>query len=175
MTNLRDKYAIVGVGQSPIGEVPEMDSISLLAVAMKHAIEDAGLTKHDIDGIVCRGPDEVYTHHQPIGQTLGINANYSLSLTSGGASQCAAVSLAAMAIEAGLCETVVCGYGRNTWSRTRGRKGGRKGRAAPLVPNTVTSERRASTRSGADDTCICTERPGNSLAISLSPFASTHR
>jgi len=132
MTNLKDKYAIVGVGQSPIGEVPELDSVSLLAVAMKHAIEDAGLTNRDVDGIVCRGPDEVYTHHQPIGQALGINANYSLSLTSGGASQCAAVSLAAMAIEAGLCETVVCGYGRNTWSRTRGRKGSRTGRAAPL-------------------------------------------
>ena len=125
-TNLKDKYAIVGVGQSPIGEVPDMDSISLLAVAMKEAIEDAGLTNRDIDGIVCRGPDEVYPHHQPMGQALGINARFSTALTSGGASQCFAVALAVMAIEAGMCETVVCGYGRNTWSRTR-RKGTRQG------------------------------------------------
>lgn len=130
-TNLRDKYAVVGVGQSPIGEVPGMDSVTLLAVAMKNAIEDAGLTNRDVDGIVCRGPDEVYTHHQHMGQALGINARFSTSLTSGGASQCFAVALAAMAIEAGMCDIVVCGYGRNTWSRTR-RKGTRQGAARGL-------------------------------------------
>ena len=124
--NLRDKYAIVGVGQSPIGEVPDMDSLSLLALAMKRAIEDAGLINRDIDGIVSRGPDEVYTHHQHIGQILGINPRFSTTLTSGGASQCAAVAMAAMAIEAGMCETVVTGYGRNTWSRTR-KQGTRQG------------------------------------------------
>ncbi len=126
-TNLKDKYAVVGVGQSPIGEVPTMDSISLLAVAMKEAIEDSGLTNQDVDGIICRGPDEVYTHHQRMGNVLGINARFSTALTSGGASQCSAVALAAMAIEAGMCDTVVCGYGRNTWSRTRKKKGTRQG------------------------------------------------
>jgi acetyl-CoA acetyltransferase len=125
-TNLKDKYAVVGVGQSPIGEVPTMDSISLLAVAMKEAIEDCGLTNRDVDGIICRGPDEVYTHHQRMGNVLGINARFGTALTSGGASQCSAVALAAMAIEAGMCDTVVCGYGRNTWSRTR-KKGTRQG------------------------------------------------
>ncbi len=123
---LRDKYAIVGVGQSPIGEVPEMDSLSLLAVAMKAAIEDAGLTNKDIDGLITRGPDDVYTHHQHMGRILGINPRFSASLASGGASQCAAVAMAAMAIEAGMCETVVTGYGRNTWSRTR-KRGTRQG------------------------------------------------
>ncbi len=126
-TNLKDKYAVVGVGQSPIGEVPTMDSISLLAVAMKEAIEDCGLTNRDVDGIICRGPDEVYTHHQRMGNVLGINARFGTALTSGGASQCSAVALAAMAIEAGMCDTVVCGYGRNTWSRTRKKKGTRQG------------------------------------------------
>jgi len=124
--NLRDKYAIVGVGQSPIGEVPDMDSLSLLAVAMKAAIEDAGLTNKDIDGLITRGPDDVYTHHQHMGQILGINPRFSASLASGGASQCAAVAMAAMAIEAGMCDTVVTGYGRNTWSRTR-KQGTRQG------------------------------------------------
>ncbi|MBI3078994.1 MAG: thiolase family protein [Deltaproteobacteria bacterium] len=130
-TTLKDRYAIVGVGQSPIGEVPEMDSISLLAVAMKEAIEDAGLTNREVDGLISRGPDEVYTHHQLMGQVLGINARFSTSLTSGGASQCFGVALAAMAIEAGLCEVVVCGYGRNTWTRTR-RQGTRAGSARGL-------------------------------------------
>lgn len=123
-TNLKDKYAIVGVGQSQIGEVG-LDAVTLLAVAMKEAIDDAGLTKHDIDGLVCRGPDDIYTQHQHMGRALGINARFSTSITSGGSSQCFAVMMACMAIETGLCEIAVCGYGRDTWRRTRTR-GSRK-------------------------------------------------
>ena len=140
---LRDKYAIVGVGQSPIGEVPDMDSLSLLALAMKAAIEDAGLTNKHIDGMITRGPDDVYTHHQHMGQILGINPRFSASLASGGASQCAALAMAAMAIEAGMCETVVTGYGRNTWSRTRKRgtrQGSERGLRLPGEPQEFAPE-----------------------------------
>ena len=48
-----------------------------------------------------------------------MDVSFSTSLDSGGASQCLGVALACMAIEAGLCTTVVCGYGRNSWTRTR--------------------------------------------------------
>lgn len=119
MNRLRGQYAIVGVGQSPIGEVPGMSALSLLAVAMKNAIEDAGLKKTDIDGLISRGPDDMYCHHQRIGERLGLNVSFSTSLDNGGASQCLAVAMACMAIDAGLCHTVLCGYGRDSWSRTR--------------------------------------------------------
>ena len=115
---LRDCYAIVGVGNSALGRVPGADSLALLEQAMRRAVADAGLTLAAIDGIVSRGPDDVYTHHQRIGQRLGINARFSTSLDNGGASQILAVALAVMAIDAGLCTTVLCGYGRNSWSRT---------------------------------------------------------
>ena len=62
--NLRGKYAIVGVGQSPLGKVPELGPIGLFAVAAKNAIEDAGLSKADIDGLITRGPDDIYCHRQ---------------------------------------------------------------------------------------------------------------
>ena len=39
-------------------------------------------------------------------------------LDNGGASQILSIILAVMAIEAGLATTVVCGYGRDSWSRT---------------------------------------------------------
>lgn len=41
--NFRGKYAIVGVGQSPLGKIPEYSDIGLFAIAAKNAIEDAGL------------------------------------------------------------------------------------------------------------------------------------
>jgi acetyl-CoA acetyltransferase len=114
----RDKYAIVGVGNSPLGKVPHMSAIGLVEQACVNALEDAGLKARDIDGLLVRGPDDIYTFHQLIGERLGINANFSTTTTNGGASQILSVILAVMAIEAGLCTTVLCGYGRDSWSRT---------------------------------------------------------
>ena len=119
---LRDVCAIVGAGNSRLGRVPGVSSFDLLVEAMRNAIADAGLKVSDIDGIVCRGPDEFYCHHQRVGERLGINARFSTTLDNGGASQIMSVALATMAIEAGLATTVVCGYGRDAWSRTHRRK-----------------------------------------------------
>jgi acetyl-CoA acetyltransferase len=136
LNRLRGQYAIVGVGQSPIGEVPGMSALSLLAVAMKNAIEDAGLKKRDIDGLISRGPDDMYCHHQRIGERLGLNVSFSTSLDNGGASQCLAVAMACMAIDAGLCHTVLCGYGRDSWSRTRSPEAKRR---VTLIPESQRS------------------------------------
>jgi acetyl-CoA acetyltransferase len=119
---LRDVCAIVGTGHSRLGRVPGVSSLDLLVEAMHNAIADAGLKITDIDGIICRGPDESYAHHQQIGERLGINARFSTSLDNGGASQILAVALATMAIKAGLATTVICGFGRNSWSRTHSSK-----------------------------------------------------
>jgi acetyl-CoA acetyltransferase len=114
----RGKYAIVGVGQSPLGKVPEYGDIGLFAIAAKNAIEDAGLKRADVDGLISHGPDDSYTHHQHVGQALGINASFSTSTDNGGGSQVLGVAMACMAIDAGLCNTVVVGYARDAWSRT---------------------------------------------------------
>jgi acetyl-CoA acetyltransferase len=115
---LRDICAIVGAGNSRLGRVPGTSSLDLLVEAMRNAIAESGLKVSDIDGIVCRGPDDVYSHHQQIGARLGINVRFSTSLDNGGASQILAVAIASMAIKAGLASTVICGYGRDSWSRT---------------------------------------------------------
>ena len=43
----------------------------LVAGLNPHSGESGHMGREDIDAIVCRGPDEVYTHHQRIGQLLG--------------------------------------------------------------------------------------------------------
>jgi acetyl-CoA acetyltransferase len=116
--SLRNRCAIVGAGNSRLGQVPGVSSLDLLIEAIANALDDAGLKASDIDGIVCRGPDESYSHHQLVGERLGVNARFSTSLDNGGASQILSVMLAVMAIESGLATTVVCGYGRDAWSRT---------------------------------------------------------
>jgi acetyl-CoA acetyltransferase len=119
MSALRDKYAIVGTGKSRLGHLEGISSLGLLEEAIKAALDEAGLTKNDVDGLICRGADDIYAHHQMMGARLGINAAFSTSLDNGGASQILAVILAVMAIDAGLATTVVCGFGRDSWSRTR--------------------------------------------------------
>src|SRR3954462_14352916 len=94
---LRNRYAVVGVGQSEIGEVPGSTSLGLLTTAMKAAIEDAGLTNRDVDGLITRGPDDVYCPHQRMGQRLGIDASFSTSTDNGSASQILSVAMACMA------------------------------------------------------------------------------
>jgi len=116
--SLRDRCAIVGAGNSRLGQVPGLSSLDLTIEAIANALDDAGLKPQDVDGIICRGPDESYSHHQLVGERLGLNVRFSTSLDNGGASQILSVMLAAMAIEAGLATTVVCGYGRDAWSRT---------------------------------------------------------
>ena len=116
--DLRDTCAIVGIGNSRLGKVPGVSSVDLLVEAMSNALDDAGLKPSDIDGVICRGPDDSYSHHQVIGSRLGVNARFSTTMDNGGASQILSVALAVMAIKAGLATTVICGYGRDAWSRT---------------------------------------------------------
>ena len=115
--SLRNRCAIVGVGNSTLGRVPGKDALALLEQASWRAVADAGLKMADIDGVITHSPGDIYSHHQRIGERLGINARFSTSVDNGGASQVLAVALAVMAIDAGLCDAVLCGYGRKGWSR----------------------------------------------------------
>lgn len=123
----RRSAAIVGAAHSQLGEVPGSTAIGLMTDAAVAAVADAGLKPSDIDGIIVRGPDDEYAFQQQLGERLGLNAAFSTSLDNGGASQTLAVVLAALAIEAGLATTVLCGYARNSWTRTR-RSGSRRAR-----------------------------------------------
>src|SRR6185437_8959079 len=131
MNVLRDKYAIVGAGHSKLGQV-EASPLGLLEVAIKKALDDAGLTTKDVDGLVVRGPDDVYGHHQLMAARLGIDTAFGTTVDNGGASQILSVIVAVMAIEAGLATTVVCGYGRDGWSRTHSK--GKSLQQNQLVP-----------------------------------------
>src|ERR1700756_3952584 len=108
-TALRDKYAIVGTGKSRLGQVGA-NSLQLLEEAIKNALTEAGLTNKDVDGVVVRGADDIYSHHQRAAGRPGVNGGSGASVDNGGASQILSIILAVMAIEAGLAPTVVCGY-----------------------------------------------------------------
>jgi len=51
--SLKDKYAIVGVGYTQQGRVPQRTALSFHIEAISNAIKDAGLERKDIDGLIC--------------------------------------------------------------------------------------------------------------------------
>lgn len=56
--NLRGKAAIVGIGETRVGLHPGKTSDQLAGEASMKAIEDAGLTRDDIDGVLTTGSFE---------------------------------------------------------------------------------------------------------------------
>jgi acetyl-CoA acetyltransferase len=119
---LKDKYAIVGVGQSRIGRLPDMSDYGLQLTAIKAALDDAGLAKSDIDAVITHSHllGAVRVHHQRVAERLGIDTQFGLSVSSGGATSGLMVQLAAAAIEAGFCSTVLCVHGDKGLTRRGG-------------------------------------------------------
>ena len=111
MERLRDQVAIVGVGATSQGEIPDKNGNEIAGDAFKLALADAGLKKEEIDGfITCKsfGGLGVDTQIAPL---LGLDLRYSASLDYGTASF--SLHLAAMVIAAGFADVVACLYGTN--------------------------------------------------------------
>ena len=101
---LRGKVAIVGIGEVPTRRTyPGRSNYGLAAEATRLAIQDAGIRKEDINGIVADGG----LVPALMAQYIGIRPTFATSVNIAGASGVGAVILAASAIEAGLCDTVL--------------------------------------------------------------------
>ncbi len=112
---LRNRVIIAGVGESDIGKVPELSGLGLNAQAARRALDDAGMTFADIDGLVT-----AYSMTEPyfmlgsvLAEYLGLEPKFCASLTVGGATPGAALHHAAMAIATGQASTVLVTAGEN--------------------------------------------------------------
>ena len=97
LTDLKDKAAIVGVGYSERqGTVPGVTVMRLALEACKDAIEDAGLKKEDIDGLLLQpvmGATHSYNLAAHLGMHLRFTANEDAMGASGGFKYCAVYRL----------------------------------------------------------------------------------
>ena len=110
MDNLKDRYAIVGIGETKFGKLPGSSGLALALEASKKAIEDGGLTNAEIDGLLTQQPyqNPALMYSAWIAEGLGVKPKYTTDLNIGGATPIGMVSHAVLAIEAGMCETVLC-------------------------------------------------------------------
>src|SRR4051812_93579 len=126
---------IVGVGHSD-GPVAEGRSpIQLIAQAFRGALDDCGLTKHDIGGIASAGYGGM--HDVLVSEYLGIQPHWLESSSVGGSSFEFHAMHAYRSIQAGDVDTVAIVYGNNQLSqfgRPLGTRGGGGGWGPPPPP-----------------------------------------
>ena len=112
------KAAIVGIGQTEFSKNSGRSELQLAAEAVKAALDDAGLSPADVDGLITftlDGSDEV-----GLGRCLGIpDLKFATRIPNGGAASVATVFHAMSAVASGVCDVVVIWRAMNERSQYR--------------------------------------------------------
>ncbi|WP_423456542.1 thiolase [Ottowia sp. VDI28] len=108
----RGKSAIVGTATDGIGEAKGFSSMDLAARAGLKALGDAGLRLSEVDYLSVCLPDDMLSGLS-LAEYLGIHPRFTNNNRTGGSSFLTHAMHAALAIEAGLCETALITYGAN--------------------------------------------------------------
>src|SRR6201990_440762 len=116
---IKGKAYIAGIYEHPTRHAPDKSTAQLHAEVAKGAIEDAGLTKADIDGYFCAGdaPGGAW----PMVDYLGLRVRHVDSTETGGCSYFIHLGHCAEAIAAGKCSIALVTLGRQPRRRRRGR------------------------------------------------------
>jgi acetyl-CoA acetyltransferase len=133
----RDKAAIVGIGQTEFGKGLADSELVLGLRATVAALADAGLQPQDVDGIVrydMQADDEI-----EFARNLGCRElRFWSAVGWGGGASCAVVAHAALAVAAGVADTVLCvrsrkrsARGSRPWAQTGDRVAGVWGYEVP--------------------------------------------
>jgi acetyl-CoA acetyltransferase len=111
--SLRMSVAIVGAAETDVlGVQPDKSAIQLHAEGAFNALADAGISKDEVDAVLCAGQSPV-----AVAEYLGITPTYIDGTGVGGCSFMIHVRHAAAAIQAGLCKTALITHGQSGRSR----------------------------------------------------------
>ncbi|MSP21685.1 MAG: thiolase [Dehalococcoidia bacterium] len=118
MAGLKDRYAIVGIGQTEFSRNSGRTTRALGVEAVRMAMLDAGLGAGEVDGMLSYHGNDSVTSPQLAGD-LGIRLNFYMDCSGGGSSTEALIGLAMGAIEAGMCSTVAIFRAMNGYTEAR--------------------------------------------------------
>ncbi len=139
--SLRGTAAVVGVAEhAPQRYTGEATILELMSQVASEAIDDAGFSKSDIDGLVVH-PIGGLPGFVPatVAEYMGVQPKFAELVDLGGATGAGMVWRAAAAIQAGMCSTVLC----LTGTRRRGSSDSKRARRAaePRKPTSVKPSR----------------------------------
>lgn len=114
----KHRIVIAGVGETEQGKIPDKSSFHFLSEASKLAIEDAGIKKTDVDGLVTAFSlvEQTFMHCTTFADYFGMNPKFFSSIAVGGSTAVWMAAEAAMAIASGQADVVLCVRGDNTLS-----------------------------------------------------------
>ena len=118
MQSLKDQACITGVGETPYTRGTDKKEFTLMLEASMNAIHDAGLSPHDIDGII--PPPTPFATSEHFAVNLGIeDMRYAATVHMGGASSVTALQSAALAVTYGVAKHVLVPFGWKGYSGSR--------------------------------------------------------
>ncbi|MFI1826643.1 lipid-transfer protein [Streptomyces sp. NPDC020412] len=104
---LGGRAAVVGIGATEFSKESGRSELKLAVEAVRAALDDAGLSPADVDGLVTFTMDT--SPEITVAQTAGIgDLSFFSRVHYGGGAACATVLQAALAVSAGIAEVVVC-------------------------------------------------------------------
>jgi acetyl-CoA acetyltransferase len=116
-TVLRDKTAIIGVGNNTFGRAPASTSpVSLLVPAFKNALDDAGLRREDVDGLLVNIGTPFGVDYDQVAEAFGLDIRFADQTWTHGRQLATVLAHAAMAVHLGLANYVACVCALN-WAR----------------------------------------------------------
>ncbi|MGW6393771.1 lipid-transfer protein [Streptomyces sp. NPDC055103] len=105
--SLGGRAAVVGIGATEFSKDSGRSELSLAVEAVRAALDDAGLTPGDVDGLVTFTMDT--NPEITVAQAAGIGElSFFSRVHYGGGAACATVQQAALAVASGVAEVVVC-------------------------------------------------------------------
>lgn len=111
MGALGSKTAIVGIGSTRFAKQPGRSGMSFLAEAFTGALQDSGLRKEDVDGLIVHSGSPGGQDVDRVAEVLGIEPRYCSQPWSHGMWTGTLITEAAMAIYCGLASCVLVGRG----------------------------------------------------------------
>lgn len=123
MATIKDRYAIVGVGESERSKNSGTTPLHLALDAARAALKDAGLEAREIDGFMSYSENDSCTSHQ-LATYLGVRPKYVKDIMGGGSSTEMLIADAIGLIETGQVNTVLIYRAMNGRSGVRMGGGG---------------------------------------------------
>jgi len=132
MKHLRNRYCIVGVGNTVYGQTPGHSQLALNVMAIRAALADAGLTTRDLDGVLTKAPTSTFPKlwAATVAEAMRVKPDIIGTLDQAGATNIGLIQYAISCIELGQGDIVAIAYGDNprtgtraTYARARGGDG----------------------------------------------------
>lgn len=117
---MRGTAVIAGIGQTDFGKLPGRSTVSMNIEACRNALADAGIEKDMVDGLYVKCPTSLIEsfYGQKLAEAMGLQPRVGGVWDQGGAANTSQIGMAAMAIEAGLCDVALVTFADNPRSGT---------------------------------------------------------